>query len=139
MKKEYTNGEVTIVWQPGICIHSEKCWRGLANVFQPKSKPWINAEGASSEEIEAQVKQCPSGALATYRNADGKPSEESLGATTIELIPNGPAIVKGDCVVKLNNGTTKTMKDNTALCRCGASSNKPFCDGSHSKAGFEAE
>ncbi len=55
MKKEYTNGEVTIAWQPGICIHSEKCWRGLANLFQPKSKPWINAEGASSEEIEAQV------------------------------------------------------------------------------------
>ena len=61
--KEYTNGEVTVVWQPHLCIHAANCWKGLPSVFNPKSKPWVNVEGASSESIVAQVNQCPSGAL----------------------------------------------------------------------------
>lgn len=65
-KKEYTNGEVTIIWQPAKCIHSGICARTLPAVYKPKEKPWINPQNASTEEIIAQVKQCPSGAL-TYR------------------------------------------------------------------------
>ncbi len=139
MTKKYTNGEATIVWKPGICIHSEKCWRGLSSVFNPKSKPWIDPNGAPTDHIIAQVKQCPSGALSTYMNDEGPMKTTDSEATRIELVPNGPAIVKGNCEIVLNNGTTKTVKGNAALCRCGASSNKPFCDGSHSKVSFEAE
>ena len=61
--KEYTNGEVTVVWQPHMCIHSKKCWKGLLPVFDPRRKPWVDMNGASSEQIVAQVNQCPSGAL----------------------------------------------------------------------------
>lgn len=61
--KEYTNGEVTIVWKPEACIHSAMCVNGLPGVFNSKAKPWINAEGATTDEIVAQVKKCPSGAL----------------------------------------------------------------------------
>ncbi len=64
----YTNGEITIVWKPDTCIHSTLCWKGLLNVFNPKKRPWIDANGASSEEIIEQVKKCPSGALSYYRN-----------------------------------------------------------------------
>lgn len=66
MSKEifkYTNGELTIVWKPALCIHSGNCARGLPAVFKPGEKPWINAEGASTQEIIDQVKKCPSGAL----------------------------------------------------------------------------
>lgn len=66
--KEYTNGEVTIVWKPQLCQHSGICARGLPGVFKPKEKPWIHPHGATSEEIIAQVAKCPSGALSGYYN-----------------------------------------------------------------------
>jgi len=66
--KNYSNGEVTIVWNPEICIHSGICVRGLPNVFQPKDKPWIKIDKASTEELVSQVKKCPSGALSYFMN-----------------------------------------------------------------------
>ncbi len=68
VRKEYTNGEVTIVWQNTLCIHSGNCVRGLPAVFNNGASPWINAEGATTEEIIDQVKKCPSGALTYYLN-----------------------------------------------------------------------
>lgn len=67
-KKTYSNGEVTIVWQPKLCIHSGNCVRGLPQVFNSRIQPWINPEGASTNEIIAQVQQCPSGALSFVMN-----------------------------------------------------------------------
>ena len=61
--REYTNGEVTIVWNQKKCIHSANCVKGLPGVFNSKAKPWINPKGASSNEIVVQVGKCPSGAL----------------------------------------------------------------------------
>ncbi len=72
--KEYTNGEVTVVWKNGLCIHSGNCVRGLYEVFNPKATPWINVEASTTEKIIEQVKKCPSGALSFYMNAD-KPKE----------------------------------------------------------------
>ena len=68
--KEYSNGEVTIVWKNGLCIHSGICARGLHEVFNPKARPWINAGAAPTEKLIDQVKKCPSGALSFYMNAD---------------------------------------------------------------------
>jgi uncharacterized Fe-S cluster protein YjdI len=66
----YTNGEITIVWKPDSCIHSTFCWKGLVEVFNPKKRPWIEANGATTEQIIEQVKKCPSGALSFYMNDD---------------------------------------------------------------------
>lgn len=61
--KKYSNGEVTIIWQPDLCTHSGNCVRGLKQVFDPKKRPWITPESASTNDIVEQVKKCPSGAL----------------------------------------------------------------------------
>jgi uncharacterized Fe-S cluster protein YjdI len=61
--KEYSNGEITVVWQSSKCSHSANCVKNLSSVFQPKNQPWIKMENASSEEISATVAKCPSGAL----------------------------------------------------------------------------
>lgn len=61
--KEYTNGDVTVVWQSGKCIHSGNCVRNLSKVFKPKEQPWVQMDKASSEEIVNAVSKCPSGAL----------------------------------------------------------------------------
>ena len=56
---KYSNGEVTIVWQPELCIHSGSCVRGLPEVFKPKEKPWITPEGSTTEKIIAASKKMP--------------------------------------------------------------------------------
>jgi uncharacterized Fe-S cluster protein YjdI len=69
--KEYTNGEVTIVWKPNVCIHSRVCWTattGLPEVFNPMERPWIKPEASNTQRIIEQVKKCPSGALSFYMN-----------------------------------------------------------------------
>ena len=72
IKKQYSNGEVTIVWQSGKCIHSGNCVRNNADVFRPKEKPWILPDASSTEKIIETVKKCPSGALAYFLNAESK-------------------------------------------------------------------
>ena len=67
---KYSNGEVTIVWQPDLCIHSGNCARGLPEVIKPGEKPWITPEGSTTEKIIAQVKKCPSGALSYFLNEE---------------------------------------------------------------------
>ncbi len=85
MSKEhsYTNGEVTIIWKQDLCTHSRKCWKGLGEVFKPGERPWIDPEGASTEEIIAQVKQCPSGALTSRMNraAGDQEADNTAGNT----------------------------------------------------------
>ncbi len=61
--KEYTNGEITVVWQASKCIHSANCVKHLPSVFKPQHHPWINMENATTEEIVSTVSKCPSGAL----------------------------------------------------------------------------
>ena len=65
---KYTNDDITVVWKPNVCIHSSICWKGLIEVFNPKEKPWIKMDGATTERIIEQVKKCPSGALSYFMN-----------------------------------------------------------------------
>ena len=74
--KLYSNGEITIRWQSGLCIHSGRCVRGLPTVFDTHVHPWIRPEGATTEQIIAQVDKCPSGALSWFRN-DAAPAESA--------------------------------------------------------------
>jgi uncharacterized Fe-S cluster protein YjdI len=139
--KEYSNGEITIVWQPGVCAHSERCWNkekgGLPAVLDPKKRPWIDPTGASSEQIMQHIDRCPSGALSYYRNDPSQnDTADSANAPRITVSANGPLMIKGPALIELLDGSTKEV-EKTALCRCGASGNKPFCDGSHHKINFQ--
>lgn len=62
-KQEYQNGEITIVWQPKLCIHAGVCVRTLSKVYDPKARPWIKADNATTQELRDQIAKCPSGAL----------------------------------------------------------------------------
>jgi uncharacterized Fe-S cluster protein YjdI len=131
---EYTNDEVTVVWKPKTCIHSAKCVHGLPEVFKPNEKRWIQMENATSDAIVDAVKACPSGALTYYMNADGKPKDKEqtqLETTKVEVIDGGPLMVYGTLNLKHADGSEELKKRATAFCRCGKSSNQPFCDGSH--------
>lgn len=135
---EYTNGDVTIVWKPDLCIHSAICVKGLGDVFKPKEKPWIKIDAASTEALVNQVKECPSGALSHYMNSEksivNRQLEEEI---KIEVRENGPLVVHGSLKVTHANGNTESRERITTFCRCGASSNKPFCDGAHKGIEFK--
>jgi uncharacterized Fe-S cluster protein YjdI len=140
--KNYSNGEVTIIWKPSLCIHSTICWKGdnaLATVFDPRVRPWIKPEGADTARIIEQVKKCPSGALSFFMNAEGPQETMESGENIVEAIPNGPLMVYGNFTLKDKNGEEKKSAKVTALCRCGASANKPYCDGSHVKINFTTD
>ncbi|HAS39542.1 MAG TPA: (4Fe-4S)-binding protein [Microscillaceae bacterium] len=68
MNKEYSNGEITVVWQPGKCQHAGVCVKTLPQVYNPKAKPWIKVENATTQELKNQIDNCPSGALSYYTN-----------------------------------------------------------------------
>jgi uncharacterized Fe-S cluster protein YjdI len=131
---EYTNDEVTIVWKPKTCIHSAKCVHGLPEVFKPNEKRWIQMENATSDAIVDAVKRCPSGALTYYMNADGKPNDKEqtqMEVIEVEVIDGGPLMVYGALNLKHANGRGELKNRATAFCRCGKTSNIPFCDGTH--------
>jgi len=64
--KKYSNNDITVVWQASKCTHSTNCWKQLIHVFNPKNRPWVNMQGASSEQIIEQINKCPSGALSYH-------------------------------------------------------------------------
>lgn len=65
---EYKTGDLTIIWQPSMCQHAGVCVKTLPQVYDPKAKPWVKPENATTEELMAQIDACPSGALTYRRN-----------------------------------------------------------------------
>ncbi len=140
--KKYSNRDITIVWKPSVCIHSTLCWKGengLRSVFNPAEKPWIKPEGASTSEIIERVNNCPSGALSFYYDTVENKPAETQAEGSVETMPNGPLLVYGNITVKHASGNLEHKNKVTAFCRCGASSNKPYCDGTHTKISFTAD
>ena len=138
-KINYSNGELTVVWKPNLCIHAAECVKGLPNVFKPKEKPWVKIDQANTQEIANQVKKCPSGALSYFMNDTEEEilSQKNMPETiAVNILTDGPLIVKGDIEVTHNDGSKELKSKQVAFCRCGASDNKPYCDGSHKKVAF---
>ena len=130
--KKYTNGDLTIVWEPKKCIHAAICVSSLPKVYNPEINPWIKAENAGIEELKSQIDKCPSAALSYQMKNDNNNKTENM-ETKIEVMENGPLLVRGKLEVKNSKGDIELKDKITAFCRCGASANKPYCDGAHKK------
>jgi len=130
---EYKGAKITIHFDGEKCIHSRNCVLGLPKVFQADAQgPWIKPDNASVEELIAVARSCPSGAI-TYQRHDGGDAERAPDVNVIRVLENGPLAVTADLHIE-----GQEPRKRAALCRCGASKNKPFCDGTHEKAGFTA-
>jgi len=141
--KKYLKDDIQIQWEPSKCVHSRKCWTSLGSVFDPRNRPWINPDGASKDEIIAVVSACPSGALSIIPASSDTPTKETQQAVNsekarIQLSVDGPLLFEGECVILDADGNESYKSGKMAFCRCGASANKPFCDGSHRKVGFKS-
>lgn len=124
--------QVRIRFDGARCIHARSCVLTQPNVFKANVQgPWIDPDAASPEELLALAERCPSGAISIER-LDGGANEQPAGRNVVAVWENGPYAVRGDLQIDGQPALRAT------LCRCGASANKPYCDGSHVAAGFTA-
>lgn len=115
------------------CIHARNCVLGLPTVFKANVQgPWIDPDGAPEREVLAIASRCPSGAIHVER-LDGSDAEEPSGRNVVAVLENGPYAMRGR--LRVGGGAPELR---ATLCRCGASANKPYCDGSHHAAAFTA-
>ena len=136
--KEYSTGEVTVYWRPELCIHYANCLMGLPGVFNTRKRPWINVNGGSTIEIIQTVDTCPSRALTYLKNPKyntprlKKKSRKPAKFARIQLLKDGPYMISGNFIIRdANKKKVKVSTEVVALCGCGASNNKPFCDATH--------
>jgi uncharacterized Fe-S cluster protein YjdI len=135
--KEYTNDEIIVCWEPEKCIHSRNCVKGLPEVFDRSMRPWINMSGAASEEIMKVIDRCPSGALSYRKVGDNALAKALEPSASIKVLKGGPLLVEGSCRLVDEEGKEIKSCGPFALCRCGKSLKKPFCDGTHAEIGFD--
>jgi CDGSH-type Zn-finger protein/uncharacterized Fe-S cluster protein YjdI len=128
--KKYPGKEVDIEYSATRCIHAARCVQGLPEVFNPDARPWINANAAPAAKIAQAVRTCPTGALRLLRGEPETPDAKNTAA----LVANGPLHLRGRITLELAKPQAETR---CALCRCGASHNKPFCDNSHEEIRFK--
>jgi CDGSH-type Zn-finger protein/uncharacterized Fe-S cluster protein YjdI len=128
--KRYTSEAVDVTFDGARCIHAAECVRGLPAVFDTQKWPWIDPTQAGADAIVEVVLRCPSGAL-HFERKDGGTAEAAPAQNRVLLRSNGPLYVRGD--VRLNTAEGQLLLHDTrmALCRCGQSKHKPFCDNAH--------
>lgn len=134
--RDYPAPGIVIHWNASRCLHIANCVRGSNAVFDPKRRPWIVPDAEDAERVAEIVRTCPTGAL-TY-SAAGEPAvapERPDDPPSIDARPNGPLFVRGDVDLS-THGETLEAGPRFALCRCGGSDNKPFCDNTHRTNGF---
>ena len=130
----YRGTKITIHDDRAICAHAARCTDNLASVFKYGSEPWIDPDGASVEAIVDAVRKCPSGALSYAINDVEAPAQQR--APGITVTKDGPYAVVGSIPLTGQGCDGVASAEGYTLCRCGASKNKPFCDGSHWKVEF---
>lgn len=129
----YESDELRVTWSSTRCIHYGACVRGLKAVFNPEVKPWIQPANAPPEAVLEVVSRCPTGALHAESKLGETPAD-SDAHNELVVSQDGPLYCRGDVQLTLPNDTVHDTR--MALCRCGASSHKPYCDGSHATIGF---
>jgi len=125
--------EVVVHFNGDRCIHSRHCVLDRPDVFVPNvSGEWIHPDRAMPAELLELAHNCPSGAI-RCTNADGSALEKAPRVNTVRVRENGPLAFRAPLTIDGQHAGYRAT-----LCRCGASTHKPYCDGSHAAAGFSA-
>ncbi|MEM7735264.1 MAG: CDGSH iron-sulfur domain-containing protein [Deinococcota bacterium] len=142
--KKYRGEVINVTYDVKRCMHAAECVKsGLSQVFDMNRRPWVNPDGADADKVIDVVERCPSGALqyAFVEDADThlntSETNESPETNSVRPQPDSALYVRGDITLKDSDGNVLEQTTRLALCRCGQSNNKPFCDYSHHDAAFE--
>ncbi len=132
----YPGRAVGVTWDRRLCIHVAECTRARGEIFVSGRTPWGDPDRAEADVVAEVVERCPSGALAHART-DGGAAESPPAENVIVVANGGPLYAHGDLRIAEAPEDMPGVRTRAALCRCGLSSNKPFCDNSHEGAGFD--
>jgi len=131
--EQVDGAKISVSFHGSRCIHSRHCVLDLPQVFVPNAVgAWIHPDQASAEAVAAVALSCPSGAI-QYQRHDGVANESPPAVNTVRIRENGPLALHAELTVGSDRSTYRAT-----LCRCGASNNKPYCDGTHRQANFVA-
>lgn len=131
----YPGKDADVTWDERLCIHIGECGHATGDLFVGGRQPWCQPDLARVDEVVDVVRRCPSGALAAIRK-DGKSTETQSDENTVRVSYNGPLYLCGNLDIDGAADDMPSVKHRAALCRCGDSKNKPFCDNTHEKEGF---
>ena len=132
---DYPGSEIDVHWDGRLCIHIGECGNAAGELFVGGREPWCLPDTTTRSEVREICERCPSGAL-TYSDKDGTP-ESAPAQNTVTVSYNGPLFAHGALAIEGAPQEMQGVRFRAALCRCGHSQNKPFCDNSHIQAGFE--
>jgi CDGSH-type Zn-finger protein len=137
-RRDYPGKEITVHDNRRICSHAAECVNNLSSVFKLGSRPWINPDGSKMNDVIEVVRRCPSGALSYSIDGVEYRDPEEQRNPTVTVLKNGPYHITGGIEligenIQFGEGASK---EHYTLCRCGASENKPFCDGAHKSSKF---
>ncbi len=137
-RKDYVGKKITIHDNRRICSRAAECVNNLASVFKLNSRPWIDSDAAEVKEIVDTIRKCPSGAL-SYSIDGIEYRDQNDRNPMVTVSKDGPYVITGsvDLIgdnIQFGEGVSK---EHYTLCRCGASNNKPFCDGMHKVINFK--
>jgi len=133
---DFPGQEVDVQWDGRLCIHVGECGQSQGDLFIGGRNPWCMPDISSPAEVAEVCERCPSGAL-TYTDKSGQIVEQAPAENRVNVTYNGPLYAHGDLAIENAPHDMPGVSFRAALCRCGHSTNKPFCDNSHLKAGFE--
>jgi len=133
---KYDGKHATVSWHGGLCIHIGECGRAQGDLFVSGREPWCQPDTATDDEVEDVILRCPTGAL-TVEYADRSGVEKASPVNTVQVAYNGPLFVRGELEIEGAPADAPGLRFRAALCRCGQSGNKPFCDNSHESAKFK--
>ena len=131
----YENDGIRVTYDARRCVHYAACVRGLPKVFNPRKRPWVAPDEATADEIADVVERCPTGALHHHR-LDGGAAEEPDIENSVLVSADGPLYLRGELELMGAYNQVQQRETRMALCRCGHSRTKPYCDGSHVAVGF---
>ncbi len=126
----YPGTDIDVEWDGRLCIHIGECGYSKGDLFIAGRNPWCQPDLSSIDEVKEIVERCPSGAL-IYKTKNGEVTENAASENSVTVSYQGPYFIKGDLELEQSPEDMPGIKYRTALCRCGLSKNKPFCDNSH--------
>lgn len=132
----YTGKDADVQWDERLCIHVGECGRAAGDLFENGRDPWCQPDVAGLDEVIEVVQRCPTGALVALPH-DGRAVEATHERNTVHVANHGPLYLQGDLDIAGADEDMVSVRYRAALCRCGKSKRKPFCDNAHEAVDFD--